>query len=369
MTSERDDVISAIGQLRAVLDRVGLLFHGVGGSWIEQLPAAVSGDEARARDAVAMLRGLTEHVRWARTATAHMDDMHPINVRDDRTGPHLGNGLPINRKERYYTGTVLPMIVAEFGFTNLDRFLSRCGLPSDIVVDAWGSLDGHQPLQFFTEYSFAESVFAAAHKRRFADRPRDADTPDLVLLGADWLLAVEAKMFHRPTREALHGQMARQRRLVEYWTAHFALPPSRVRHVLLLPARLAEDRPRLDYPVVTWEQVLADYQGVASGYWWGALSAALASYEELRSEEPPRRANADAMLSGEQIKQMHEGGDCRYLWMGRQGGRHGKALAEDIKSGRWREQSYEVREHELPENPNWFAVSEFLAQLPISQSS
>lgn len=367
MTSGQDDVIAAVGQLRAVLDRVGLLFQGDGGSWIEQLPAAVAADEARARDAVAVLRALTEHVRWARTAAAHMDGMYPINGRDDGVVQGLkGSRLPVNRKERFYTGTVLPMLVAEFGFANLDRFLGRCGLPQGIAVDAWGSLEAHPQLQFFTEYSFAESVFTHADKHRFADRPAEADTPDLVLLGADWLLAVEAKMFHRPTREALHGQMTRQQRLVRYWTAHFGLDPRRVRHVLLLPEHLATDRPGLGYPVVTWEQVLADYQGIASAYWWGVLSDALAAYGDLHSEEPPRRVNADAMLTGEQIQEMHAAGDPQYRWMGRQGGRHGKALAQDIATGRWREQSYEVREHELPGNPNWFAVSEFLAQLPTT---
>ena len=37
----------------------------------------------------------------------------------------FGGRLPINRKERYYTGTVLPMIVASDVFKHFGRFCIR----------------------------------------------------------------------------------------------------------------------------------------------------------------------------------------------------------------------------------------------------
>jgi hypothetical protein len=56
--------------------------------------------------------------------------------------------LPVNRKERFYTGTVLPMIVAGDRFRSLGRMLELCGLHQ---VD----LSEPAELQFFSEYSFA----------------------------------------------------------------------------------------------------------------------------------------------------------------------------------------------------------------------
>ena len=116
-----------------------------------------------------------------------------------------GRALPLNRKERYYTGTVLPMIVAGDDFMNLGLFLNVCG----VDVEAF-TFSGQTPLQFFTEYSFAESLFTDADRLRFPDAPTDNDTPDTVVVSEGWLLAVEAKMFHNPTAEALNHQLRRQ---------------------------------------------------------------------------------------------------------------------------------------------------------------
>ena len=37
-----------------------------------------------------------------------------------------------------------------------------------------------------------------------------------MLAGPDWLLAVEAKMFHDPDSQALNAQLARQRVVIDY---------------------------------------------------------------------------------------------------------------------------------------------------------
>ncbi len=84
--------------------------------------------------------------------------------------------LPINRKERYYTGTVLPMIVACDGFKHLNRFLELCGAPSKVAVEADPASCN---IEFFTEYSLKESLRGGAEKR-FSD-PAGKDTPDLVI--------------------------------------------------------------------------------------------------------------------------------------------------------------------------------------------
>src|SRR6185312_6165083 len=40
------------------------------------------------------------------------------------------SSLPLNRKERFYTGTVLPMLIASDGFMHLNRFLRLCSAPT-----------------------------------------------------------------------------------------------------------------------------------------------------------------------------------------------------------------------------------------------
>ena len=62
--------------------------------------------------------------------------------------------LPINRKERYYTGTVLPMIVASDGFKHFGRFLALCGMP-EVALEADPNSTN---IQFLAEYGFEESL-------------------------------------------------------------------------------------------------------------------------------------------------------------------------------------------------------------------
>ena len=205
--------------------------------------------------------------------------------------------LPLNRKERYYTGTVLPMLVASDGFAHLDRFLALCGLP-DVHVP--GSRNGEQALEFFTEFGFHERV-------RDEDRPRfpdltGRDTPDLVIAGDDWLLAVEAKMFHRPTSAAMNRQADQQRLVIDTWVRALPLRPDRVAHVWLLPEELASAvRGSVHIPVVTWQEVLRAYRVVGPAYWVGVLEEALTRYTDLVAEPMTFGANPDDYIPGGEV--------------------------------------------------------------------
>lgn len=276
--------------------------------------------------------------------------------------------LPFNRKERYFTGTVLPMIIASDNFVHLPKFLGLCGLP-DVTIDGDGPGAEGPHIEFYTEYSFKESLVTSADLERFPDRPSEADTPDMVLVGPDWLLAVEAKIFHRPTRQALTRQMKRQRVLVDYWMKQFAFEEERVRHVLLLPEKLHASRAGLAQAVVTLEQVIEEYQDTAPTYLLDVLRTAVTRYDDLSSAEPTFGMNADARLSGASIVKEHEGKHPRFGWMGRGGGLTGKRLTADILEGRWRDQLYEVRVKKPPEaHRNWFPVKDFVDRIRSEES-
>ncbi len=125
------------------------------------------------------------------------------------------HGLPFNRKERFFTGTVLPAIVTGDNFSHLGRLLELCGLtPSPVHAD------GVALVQFFTEYGFTESlVKTRAASERFPGSPRGKDTPDLMVYTSAppaRLLAIEAKVYDRPSAAQLNEQLGRQRPLVKY---------------------------------------------------------------------------------------------------------------------------------------------------------
>lgn len=353
---------TAAQALWAVIDRVcGPGRQGPGeGSWLAQVQdGTLNLSPAGDADLAVLLDVVRERLRQTREVAG--GDLGADAY------PYAGAGaqdlfksrLPLNRKERYYTGTVLPMLVASDGFAHLHRFLRLCGLSGEVVSQGTWGLNGDQPVQFFTEYSLLESIVGEDLQNRFADRPAQADTPDVVVVGRDWLLAVEAKVYHRPTRQALEAQMHRQHELVTYLTEKFDMDPERVRHVLLLPEKLQRARPGLSVDVVTWEQVLEEYRVVAPPYWSAVLRQALEDYDALASREQDYGTNADKMMSGEDIWNNAQG-DLVEAWVGRSLGLDGATLAGDISSGTWRTRKYEVSFTKVL-NRNWFPAAAFVA--------
>lgn len=337
---------------------------GDGSSWLDQMEAGQLPRDwppEHAEAVAELLAALAERARHTRAIAALTRGATPQGYAGNQFTAATNDRLPLNRKERYFTGTVLPGLISDNGFAHLHRFIALCGLDVAIQDPNSNPLDGLQDIQFFTEYGFAESVYTDADRARFADRPPDRDTPDVVIVGADWLLAVEAKMYHRPTREALEQQVSKQRMIVEYWTRKLSLEPNRAAHVLLLPDALARDRAPLSVPVVTWEQVLTAYGSVGTPYWLGVLRSAIDRYDDLASPEPQFRTNADAVMPGAQIVEAHAAGSLTFGWVGRSGGSKGRSFTADIATGRWREHQYEVRAEALPGNPNWFPLSDFIA--------
>lgn len=347
----------AANRARTILDRVG----GVGGvlAQVEAGEWSVGLTDRQRIDIADLLIGMAETVRQARALVGGVQDsVDPVEENRRSFEALLRTGLPLNRKERFYTGTVLPMVVASDGFAHLDRFLALCGLPAARLPG--NALEGAQPVQFYTEYNFAESRFTQADKARFPDAPLDADTPDVVIVGPDWLLCVEAKMFHKASSGDLVVQMRRQRVLVDYWAQALDLGPERVAHVLLVPEGLATTG--VDAHIVRWEALLDAYRVVGPAYWTAVLAQALHQYGDLVSLPGTGGVNAHARVTGAELQA--QGAGPGWTHAGRSGGLHGPLLTEDITSGRWATHPYEVRVGALPGNRNWFTVRDFLGLLP-----
>ena len=242
------------------------------------------------------------------------------------------------------------MIIASSDMAYLGRFLALCGLP-DRSFDVPPSASS--AVQFFTEYGFVESLVGGAAER-FGAVITGRDTPDLVVLvndDAPVLLAVEAKMFDRPTKADLNRQIGVQRRLLDHVASVCGV--ATVAHVALLPARLAAEVGVLDCPIVTWEQVADIFRDVAPPYWLAVLDYALVAYDQLASK--PSGPNQDTARLGVDLVVGYRSGDMREWWMGRRGGVD--TVRTDVADNTWGMRANQCRTSPLPGNPNWFPVS------------
>ncbi|MDC3958975.1 hypothetical protein [Polyangium jinanense] len=271
-------------------------------------------------------------------------------------------GLPFNRKERYFTGTVLPMLVCAHDFAHFGRLTTLAGL-GPVEVDA---SPGGANVQFFTEYGFAESLFGEEAERRFPEAPTSRDTPD-VLVYVDGprrvLLAIEAKMYDKPTAAELEEQLRAQAGIVAYLRDKLGVAQENVAHVALLPAGLARRVGDLSVRTITWEDVLSAYADVGPPYFVEMLRVGLARYDALLARRDVAfGANAETKLSGEEIVRQFQAGMLTFTRMGRRGGLAGPELREDITSGAWRTFRYECSS-KVVDNRNWFGVADFVTRV------
>jgi hypothetical protein len=222
-------------------------------------------------------------------------------------------------------------------------------------------------VQFFTEYGFVESLVGDA-KNRFSDPPTTRDTPDVLIYIAGpppMLLAIEAKMFDRPSKAELDEQLRAQAAIVTYLQQKLGIASEHVAHVALLPQKLADRVGAVAVPTVTWEQVLEVYVDVAPAYFVETLRLALDRYGDLVSRTQ-YGANAEFKLRGEVIVQKYRSGELEMAWMGRRNGLTGEEVQNDVKSGAWRAFSYECSSTPV-DNRNWFRIEEFVNRIDVDK--
>lgn len=277
----------------------------------------------------------------------------------------LDTTLPLNRKERYFTGTVLPALLCADSM----KHLARLGRPD--LLDLGQLQVRADPTDcnvlFFTEYSLIESAVGDAAGRFPGMAALAKDTPDVVILITEpepVLIALEAKMYDRPSRPELVKQLAAQKFQLDQLCAHLAthlkVEKVALAHWALLPAKLADAMPNLGTPVVTWEQIRDAYGDVDQHYFHGVLTTALKRYDELVSKWAGYQQGdlAGAKLVGRALA-----GDATWPYMGAQGGLAGKRVAGAIAEGTWATTVYQCRHDPLPDKTNWFTVGKFIQAL------
>jgi hypothetical protein len=336
------DLHAAAQHARQMLERaLGIVDQIATGAWDADL------SESQQRDLADSLLELAERARRVRSDAGAAKS--GTSGADQWRGP-----LPFNRKERFFTGSVFPGLVGETGFFHLQRCLDLFGVPAQAETGE------HAKIQFLTEYGFTESVVLQADRDRWGTG-LGRETPDIVMAGPNWLLAIEAKVFHNPTAAALEAQMTAQRPLVDHWRRTLDIPAENVVHALLLPERLAarERDGLISSTVVTWEDLLDAYRHVAPPYWVSVLSDALENHAVLESVGAAFKANSDRAVSGAAIVADAMSEAPTIASVGRRGGRYGKGFLADVETGQWAAQIYEVRSEPLDAR-NWMTVAEFL---------
>lgn len=271
--------------------------------------------------------------------------------------------LPINRKERYYTGTVLPQIICSDNFRNINLFLELIdGFPKGVEIHA-NACDNN--IQFLTEYSLKESANFLGKK--YDDLPKAKDTPDVVILITEpelFLIVIEAKMFTKANISEFKKQIQAQIEVIKCIQRNLNIKPSNIYHIGLVPEKYFSNNITTSCQMLYWENILNAYTEILKGtYFYETLKYALSSFSVLVSTSTGAFGsfgkNSEDRLNGLDILACHKTG--KRFFVGRNRGINGAELHKDKESGGWQTFEYEVNfKVNVAPNRNWFSSFDFV---------
>lgn len=97
--------------------------------------------------------------------------------------------------------------------------------------------------------------------------------------------------------------------------------------------------------------------------WKQDLGKLLERLDNLRNQSQSGR------LSGSEIYERCKNNDAPPDWVGRSGGAFGKLFRDDLSSGGWKDQSYEVQFGGTCASKNWFGAADFVAAIEAEKES
>lgn len=272
--------------------------------------------------------------------------------------------LPINRKERFYTATILPGIICSDNFRDFNLFLKLIrNFPSEVQINADASDNN---IQFITEFSLKESVDYCG--RDFCDIPATKDTPDLVILITKpelLLVVIEGKMFGNTPLADFKTQIEAQKIVINSLHKTLKIKPENIFHIGLVPKSYFPSKPLVNCQMMYWEDIIDAYNGVQNNqYFLEVLKLAVNNYTSLTSSKEGAFGsfgkNMEDKLNGVQILAELKKG--KNFWVGRNRGLAGDFLRKDRDSGGWKSFNYEVNfKSETAPNRNWFSAKDFAA--------
>ena len=269
--------------------------------------------------------------------------------------------LPLNRKERFYTGTILPSIICFQNFEYIHLFFRLIEkFPQNIKIQP-DSIQNN--IQFLTEYSLKES--ANFIQKNFDNLPSTKDTPDLVILITKpelYLIVIEAKMFSSATIDEFNNQIKAQKKIIDCIRTNLKIKEHNIFHIGLVPQKYFPNSIHKNCQMLYWEDIIDSYQSILSkNYFLETLKLALNNYSLLKSNNDGSSygKNMESRLTGFEIIKRSKSGEA--FFVGRNKGINGPELKNDKDSGRWESYKYEVNfTAKTPPNRNWFSSGEFV---------
>ena len=274
---------------------------------------------------------------------------------------YLEKELPLNRKERFYTGTVLPSLLFHKGLSIFYDFLkSLRGFPEEI-----NEINTGDNFLFYTEYNLKES----AGQRNVGEKIETAtkDSPDCIiefLTPVKLFVVVEAKMFSKASQTGLKRQMsAQQKAVISVLKSTYKLTDQQILHIALVPKALGITE-CVDYQVVYWDFFIEEkmFSKLQDNRFFNYLMFALDHYGELvQKGGTGKLKHVEGYLSGEEIYRKAK--QRNIIWIGRQGGK--KNFLADIQTDKWRSRQYcfSSRKPDRGMPGQWINSNEFIKMI------
>lgn len=196
--------------------------------------------------------------------------------------------LPLNRKEKFYTGTILPALLFHNGLNNFYTFLRAIkGFPPEI-----NEAETKDNFLFYTEYNLKQSAGKKKNVGRIIPTETN-ETPDAIieiLKPKKVFIVIESKMFHNVSQTSLSSQISKQiKAVIEPLKQSFKLKDDQVFHVALVP-RMSQCKDGKCFQVINWEffidngKLNFDDSGklnLQDKYFYNYLKFALDEYRDL----------------------------------------------------------------------------------------
>lgn len=276
--------------------------------------------------------------------------------------------LPLNRKERFYTGTILPALLFHNGLNNFYTFLQEIkDFPPEVNEE-----ETKDNFLFYTEYNLKQSAGEKKNVGRIIPTETN-ETPDVVieiLKPKKVFIIIEAKMFHNVSQSSLSSQISKQRKaVIEPLKDALKLEENQVFHVALVPKE-SKLKPGKYYNVIYWEFFIdneklnfndSEKLNLQNKYFYNYLKFALDNYKELVAK---KSGQAEPVETGAEVYQRGSTGESFWVGRGKKKGNiaSGKdGIIEEIKSNRWYRAKYPVNfTSREPPTKNWISVKEFI---------
>lgn len=278
------------------------------------------------------------------------------------------SAAPFNREERFFTGTVLPLLVSGNNYKDLKPLIDLMA-PSLNLKPEFS--DTHKSVLFYTEYNLKKSSYAKTgiNNTNISATKIEGDTPDILFYVWDkeqvYLFAIEVKMYHRPTSDNLALQMQRQYEVLKTLAANANIPTEHIFHYALVPAKTS--LPNTDKrKLITWEQVYNLYCKMpVNTYAIDALGYALSEYENLVAKQSTAKKNNTESLSGMDILLHHAAIGIKYVGCG--GGYKGERFMRMSMRGGLKYETFQVTTADTCPNRNWFTIEQFLKAIKTEE--